>query len=83
MTSGCKWGCPPINFPWTYTTTETCYLLEGRVKVYPDGYNDYVEIEPKYLVVFPKGMKCTWDVSEAVDKHYIFDQLHIVPNISF
>ena len=70
MTGGCTWGFPPRKFPWTYTATETCYLLEARVKVYLDGYNDYVEIEPKYLVVFPKGMKCTWDVSEAVDKHY-------------
>lgn len=68
-----KWGCPPSKFPWTYTATETCYLLEGRVKVYPDGYNDYVEIGPADLVVFPKGMKCTWEVSEAVDKHYSFD----------
>lgn len=68
-----KWGCPPSKFPWTYTATETCYLLEGRVKVYPDGYNDYVEIGPGDLVVFPKGMKCTWEVSEAVDKHYSFD----------
>uniref|UniRef100_A0A0D6R9T8 (S)-ureidoglycine aminohydrolase cupin domain-containing protein n=1 Tax=Araucaria cunninghamii TaxID=56994 RepID=A0A0D6R9T8_ARACU len=68
-----KWGCPPSKFPWTYTARETCYLLEGRVKVYPDGYNDYVEIGPGDLVVFPKGMKCTWDVSEAVDKHYTFD----------
>jgi len=67
-----KWGCPPSKFPWTYTATETCYLLEGRVKVYPDGYNDYVEIGPGDLVVFPKGMKCTWEVSEAVDKHYSF-----------
>ena len=73
MTGGCRWGCPPSKFPWTYNATETCYLLEGRVKVYPDGYNDYVEIGPRYLVVYPKEMKCTWDVSEATDKHYIFD----------
>ena len=82
-TGGCRWGCPPSKFPWTYTATETCYLLEGRVKVYPDGYNDYVEIGPRDLVVFLKGIKCTQDVSEAVDKHYNFDQLHTVPNISF
>eukprot|EP00252_Welwitschia_mirabilis_P019405 TRINITY_DN447_c0_g1_i1.p1 TRINITY_DN447_c0_g1~~TRINITY_DN447_c0_g1_i1.p1 ORF type:complete len:170 (-),score=16.26 TRINITY_DN447_c0_g1_i1:348-857(-) len=68
-----KWGCPPSRFPWTYTAKETCYLLEGKVKVYPEGYNDFVEIGPKDLVEFPKGMKCTWDVSEAVDKHYTFD----------
>ncbi|KAF3777927.1 hypothetical protein EJ110_NYTH40182 [Nymphaea thermarum] len=67
-----KWGCPPSKFPWTYTDRETCYVLEGKVKVYPDGHDDYVEIGAGDLVVFPKGMKCTWDVSQAVDKHYNF-----------
>lgn len=68
-----RWGCPPSKFPWTYTARETCYLLEGKVKVYPDGSNDYVEIGAGDLVVFPKEMKCTWDVSETVDKHYNFE----------
>ncbi|KAK4391352.1 hypothetical protein Sango_2198500 [Sesamum angolense] len=50
---------------------ETCYLLEGNVKVYPDGSDEAVQIAAAGdLVVFPKGMSCTWDVSEAVDKHY-------------
>ncbi|XP_010252315.1 PREDICTED: uncharacterized protein LOC104593919 [Nelumbo nucifera] len=68
-----KWGCPPSKFPWTYDAKETCYLLKGKVKVYPDGYNDFVEFGAGDLVEFPKGMKCTWDVSEAVDKHYNFE----------
>uniref|UniRef100_A0A5B7AUN9 (S)-ureidoglycine aminohydrolase cupin domain-containing protein n=1 Tax=Davidia involucrata TaxID=16924 RepID=A0A5B7AUN9_DAVIN len=68
-----KWGCPPSKFPWTYTSKETCYLLEGKVKVYPDGSKEAVEIGAGDFVVFPKGMSCTWDVSEAVDKHYNFD----------
>ncbi|PIN01576.1 hypothetical protein CDL12_25915 [Handroanthus impetiginosus] len=68
-----KWGCPPSKFPWTYSSKETCYLLEGKVKVYPDGSDEAVEIGAGDLVVFPKGMSCTWDVSEAVDKHYKFD----------
>ncbi|KAK9271373.1 hypothetical protein L1049_026963 [Liquidambar formosana] len=68
-----KWGCPPSKFPWTYNSKETCYLLEGKVKVYPDGSNEYVEIGAGDLVEFPKGMSCTWDVSVAVDKHYNFD----------
>ena len=73
MTGGCRWGCPPSKFPWTYTATETCYLLEGRVKVYLYGYNDYVGIRPGDLVLFPNGMKCTRDVTEVVYKHYSFD----------
>ncbi|KAK4413475.1 hypothetical protein Salat_2760100 [Sesamum alatum] len=68
-----KWGCPPSKFPWTYSSRETCYLLEGKVKVYPDGSDEAVEIVAGDLVVFPNGMSCTWDVSEAVDKHYKFD----------
>ncbi len=70
-----KWGCEASKFPWTYTTKERCYLLKGKVKVYPDGAknNECVEIGAGDLVEFPKGMSCTWDVSVAVDKHYTFD----------
>ncbi|KAK4384562.1 putative protein ycf45, partial [Sesamum angolense] len=38
------WGCPPSKFPWTYSSKETCYLLEGNVKVYPDGSDEAVQI---------------------------------------
>ncbi|GLT32888.1 hypothetical protein SLA2020_075190 [Shorea laevis] len=68
-----KWGCPPSKFPWTYESKETCYVLKGKVKVSPDGTNDFVEFGAGDLVEFPKGMSCTWDVSVAVDKHYKFD----------
>ncbi|KDP37802.1 hypothetical protein JCGZ_06704 [Jatropha curcas] len=68
-----KWGCPPSKFPWTYSAKETCYLLEGKVKVHPDGSDEAVEIGAGDLVVFPKGMSCTWDVSVGVDKHYKFE----------
>lgn len=68
-----RWGCPPSKFPWTYSAKETCYLLEGKVKVTPDGADEAVEIGAGDFVVFPKGMSCTWDVSVAVDKHYNFE----------
>ncbi|KAK8959029.1 hypothetical protein KSP40_PGU011589 [Platanthera guangdongensis] len=69
-----KWGCPPSKFPWTYSAKETCYLLKGKVKVYPEGCGDeFVEIAAGDFVVFPKGMSCTWDVTETVDKHYDFE----------
>ena len=68
-----RWGCPPSKFPWTYSSKETCYLLEGKVKVYPDGSKEFVEIGAGDLVEFPKGTSCTWEVSVAVDKHYKFD----------
>ncbi|CAK9179966.1 unnamed protein product [Ilex paraguariensis] len=68
-----KWGCLPSKFPWTYSSKETCFLLKGKVQVYPDGSKEAVEIGAGDLVEFPKGMSCSWDVSEAVDKHYNFD----------
>ncbi|CAF2125094.1 unnamed protein product [Brassica rapa] len=45
-------------------------MAQGKVKVYPDGSDEAVEIEAGDLVVFPKGLSCTWDVSVTVDKHY-------------
>ncbi|XP_076910285.1 uncharacterized protein LOC143567888 [Bidens hawaiensis] len=61
-----KWGCDPSKFPWTYSAKETCYLLKGKVKVYPEGSDEAVEIGAGDLVVFPKGMSCTWDVSTSI-----------------
>ncbi|GLJ25794.1 hypothetical protein SUGI_0493900 [Cryptomeria japonica] len=68
-----KWGCPPGRFPLTFDAEETCYLVKGKVKAYPKGCSDYIEFGAGDLVVFPKGLSCTWDVSIAVDKHYKFD----------
>ncbi|CAJ2666929.1 unnamed protein product [Trifolium pratense] len=70
---GVRWSCSPSKFPWTYDSKETCYLLEGKVKVTPSGANESVEFGAGDLVVFPKGMSCTWDVSVAVNKHYLFE----------
>ncbi|EFJ35236.1 hypothetical protein SELMODRAFT_80801 [Selaginella moellendorffii] len=68
-----KWGCPPSKLPWTYDAEETCYLLKGKVRVFPEGSSDFVEFGAGNLVVFPKGMSCTWEVYSPVDKHYKFD----------
>ena|ERR1719231_421177 len=67
------WGCQPSTFPWTYSESETCFLLEGDVTVTPDDKS----IPPATfgagdLVTFPCGMSCTWEVRKAVNKHYKF-----------
>ncbi|KAK4570588.1 hypothetical protein RGQ29_029458 [Quercus rubra] len=69
-----KWGCGPSKFPWEFTATETMFLLDGKVKVYVDGYDESFEIGAGDLVVFPKGMKVTWDVTKAVNKHYSLEK---------
>ncbi|KAF3452381.1 hypothetical protein FNV43_RR02814 [Rhamnella rubrinervis] len=68
-----KWGCPPGKYTLKFDAAETCYLVKGKVKVYPKGSSEFVEFGAGDLVTIPKGLSCTWDVSVAVDKHYKFD----------
>lgn len=65
------WTCEPSTFPWTYDEQETCLLLEGEVSVTHDG-GEAVRLAAGDLVVFPAGMSCTWEVHQAVRKHYRF-----------
>ena len=65
------WTKEVSEFPWTYDMEETCYFLEGRVIVTPDG-GEPVEVGAGDLVTFPRGMSCTWKVIEPVRKHYNF-----------
>jgi len=66
------WTKEPSEFPWFYDAQETCYLLEGDVVVTPDD-GEPVEINKGDLVIFPKGMSCTWNIRRNVKKHYRFD----------
>lgn len=65
------WTKEVSTFAWTYDSKEVCYLLEGEVTVTPDG-GAPVRLRPGDLVTFPKGLKCTWNIREAVRKHYDF-----------
>jgi hypothetical protein len=46
----------------TYSSQETCLVLQGRVTVTPEG-GAPVEIKAGDMAIFPAGMKCTWEVS--------------------
>ncbi len=65
------WTCEPSTFPWTYSDKETCLILEGEVTVTPYGGKP-VRLGVGDLVIFPKGMSCTWEVHKAIKKHYRF-----------
>jgi uncharacterized cupin superfamily protein len=65
------WEKEVSEFPWYYDETETCYILEGSVIVTPEG-GEPVEIQKGDLVIFPKGMSCTWKITKAIRKHYNF-----------
>jgi uncharacterized cupin superfamily protein len=64
------WKCEPSSFKWEYTEKETCLLLKGKATV-TDG-EDSVSFGPGDLVIFPDGLECTWNITEAVTKHYNF-----------
>ena len=65
------WEKDVSSFPWHYDSTETCYLLDGEVVVTPaDGAP--VHFGKGDLVVFPRGLSCTWDIRKPVRKHYDF-----------
>jgi uncharacterized cupin superfamily protein len=64
------WEKEPSEFPWYYDEQETCLILEGDVTVEAPGQT--VNFGPGDLVVFPKGLSCTWKVKQRVRKHYKF-----------
>lgn len=66
------WGCGVSKFPWTYGESECCYVLKGKVTVTPTDDRKPVTFGQGDFVTFPAGMSCTWDVTEAVQKHYNF-----------
>ena len=62
------WECEPSTFDWEYTSDESCYILEGNVTVRTSGGE--VPFGKGDFVVFPKGLKCQWNVKEKVRKYY-------------
>ena len=65
------WEKEASTFDWHYGECETCFILEGRVRVEPEE-GEPVEFGPGDLVTFPEGMDCVWRVERPVRKHYRF-----------
>ena len=66
------WTKEISEFEWEYDKSETCYIVEGHATVTPIN-GEPVEITEGDMVTFPKGMKCIWKISEAIEKHYMFN----------
>ncbi len=65
------WEKEVSRFPWVYDSIEECFFLEGKVTVETkDGKS--VSFGKGDFVTFPKGLSCTWNIKEAVRKHYNF-----------
>jgi hypothetical protein len=65
------WTKEVSQFPWTYDSNETCYILEGEVIVTPEG-GQPVQLGEGDLVIFSAGMSCTWQIRRHIRKHYKF-----------
>jgi len=65
------WEKEVSTFDWFYDEKETCLFLEGEVEV-ELGDNSKVKVTKGDLVIFPKGLKCKWNVKRKVKKHYKF-----------
>ena len=65
------WEKAVSTFDWHYDQGETCYILEGEAVVTTKA-GEAVTIQRGDLVRFPAGLDCTWEIVEAIEKHYIF-----------
>ena len=65
------WRKEVSEFEWEYDQTETCYILEGSAVITP-LQGEPVQIQSGDMVTFPRGMKCTWKITEDIEKHYQF-----------
>ncbi len=64
------WEKEESKFPWEYDEQETCLIIEGEAVVEtPEGP---VEFGAGDYVVFPKGLKCNWEIKKKIRKHYKF-----------
>ena len=64
------WACDISVFDWEYDDQESCFLLEGEVEVLSNI--ETVKFGVGNFVVFPKGLKCNWEVHSSIKKYYTF-----------
>ncbi len=66
------WEKEESEFPWEYFDQETCLILEGKAVVKTS--EDSIEFGAGDYVVFPEGLKCTWEIKKKIKKHYKFGE---------
>lgn len=64
------WECKPSQFDWEYIDEERCYIIEGEAIITESG--NTVKIQKGDYVVFPKGLKCKWNIVKSITKFYCF-----------
>jgi uncharacterized cupin superfamily protein len=65
------WTKEVSSFDWYYDSQEMCLILEGKATIKTPF--EEVEIKKGDYVTFPVGLKCVWNITEPIRKHYNFD----------
>lgn len=64
------WSSGDVKFKnKIYSVKEVCYIDSGKFQITPEGGTP-ITVQAGDFVTFPKGFKCTWDISEPVFKHW-------------
>ncbi len=64
------WEKEASRFRWFYEKEEHCYIIKGEVTV--EAGNKKYHIKQGDYVIFPKGLRCIWDIKSHCQKHYEF-----------
>ena len=67
------WEKEESEFPWSYDQKETCYVLEGEAEVREEN-GEVAHFGAGDMVIFPKGLACTWKIMHAIKKRYYFGE---------
>ena len=63
------WTKGVSEFDWEYDQQETCYIIRGEFTVTPEGGLPQ-QFKRGDLITFPEGLRCTWEITKDVEKHY-------------
>ncbi|MGA2298207.1 MAG: cupin domain-containing protein [FCB group bacterium] len=64
------WTKEISKFDWFYDSQEMCLILEGEAIIKSDF--EEVTIKKGDYVLFPVGLKCTWNITSPIKKYYNF-----------
>ena len=65
------WEHHPAKFNWKYNEKESCYIIDGEAIIVTSC--ESIIISKGDFLIFPEGLKCTWEILKTIRKHYYFD----------
>jgi uncharacterized protein len=66
-----NWSKEVSEFPWFYSDSETCFILDGEAIV-TDNEGNEIHFMKGDMVQFDQGLECTWKIVSDIQKKYLF-----------